>query len=245
MGRPSTTPPELVAEYMREEEALLFTNQDVADEFDVSRETARTRLKTLAEEGVAREHRAGRGRVYYLAALEQYEPLPRLLEQHGEAEVGELLQLIDDHDADTVRETVEIVDEHPGFDEEDYRVLRTTASALADGRDREAVVKTIEQPKVPPGREQRVMELGVFMLIAGGLGTVYGGAAVVAPSTLALWAETLTVGVTFTLTGTLFLIFGVLAYNLRRVRQSLDVPTLFPWLFSRANSTDERTRRRR
>lgn len=243
MGRPIGATAEDVVVIMREQEGLLWTNGDIADFADVTSETVRKRLKTLVKDGVVREVRAGPATVYYLTALEQYEPLPRLLE--NEEDIGELLQLLDEYGGDTVRQAAEILEENPELDTGDFRVLQTAASALADGRDREAVVKTIEQPEVPPGGEQRVMELGILMLVAGGVGTAYGGAAVVAPSTLALWAETLTVGITFTLTGTLFLVFGVLAYNLRRVRQSLDVPTLFPWLFSRTDSTDERTRRRR
>ncbi len=242
MGRPIGATTEDVVEIMREQEGLLWTNSDIADYTDVSSETVRKRLKSLVEESVVREYRAGRATVYYLATLEQYEPLPRLLE--NEEDIGGLLQLLDEYGGDTVRQAAAILEENPELDTGDLRVLQTAASALADGRDREAVVKTIEQPKVSPGREQRVMELGIFMLVAGGVGTAYGGAAVVAPSTLALWAETLTVGITFTLTGTLFLVFGVLAYNLRRVRQSLDTPTVFPWLFSRTDTTDERTRRR-
>jgi hypothetical protein len=240
MGRPSTTPPELVAEYMREEEALLFTNQDVADEFDVSTETARIRLKTLTEEGVAREQRAGRATVYYLAALEQYEPLPRLLEQHGEGKVGELLQLIDEHGADTVRETVEIVDEHPGLDEEDYRVLRTTASALADGREREEVVRALEQPRVPPRGERAGFQIGVVMALAGGLGLIYGTAHIVGPVSLPAWGVALTAGVAGAMVGTLLAVVAVIVYNARVVGRTLDTPPLLPSNSAPDQTTDDR-----
>lgn len=216
------TTPEDVAEVMREREALVFTTTDIAEVLDVTTETVRKRLKTLMGEDIVREVRVGAGTAYYLAALEEYEPLSRIVGQ--EDDIGELFRILDEYGAGAVREVAAILEEHPELEEPDLQVLRTAARELAAGRDREAVIKTLETGDEPAGIEQRGAQSGGVLLLGGGLGTLYGFTEFITPGAVPLWAEFLTVGVVCTLLGTLLFTLSVIAYNLRLVGQDLTLP---------------------
>ena len=117
-----------------------MSTAEVTEHFDATRPTVLKRLEALKEEGGVRSKKIGTSKAWYDPRRENY----RLIRFVADAGVSraELNELLDRHGAERLEEVAEILKKHDEINDADLEVLDTAASALAQGRDREQVVRT-------------------------------------------------------------------------------------------------------
>lgn len=228
-GRTPVLSAEAVLEIMEESDEVVFSTTEIKSELtaDVSRPTVLDRLGQLEEQGVVGSKEVGTSTAWYLSELKSR----RLIEfADGESvPIGQVQKLVGRYGGDRVGEAIEILEQHPQIDDKDFEVLKTTASALAQGRDREQVIKTLEVDEVTPGRERYLALLGEVMLISAGLSLTYATFAELfqlpVPSVL------IPLGFFSLLGGTVSIVGAVVIFNLRRVGRGFRTRELLPgWL---------------
>lgn len=211
--------------FMQERDELFYPTVEFVDYFDASRPTVIKRLDALEEEDAIRRKDVGRSSAWYLPERENYR-LVRFANNAG-VEPGKFQQLLDKYGTDRLEKAVRILQEHDDeLDDADIEALEVAASALAQGRDRQQVIKTLDVPHVEPGRERTVAAGGVALMVLTGFSLTY---VFLAMSLFPAWpAQTtvLGVGLVAAVVGSFALSAAVVYWNLRRVGRRLDLGIL-------------------
>jgi DNA-binding Lrp family transcriptional regulator len=228
-GRTPVLSAEAVLEVMEESDEVVFSTTEIKSELtaDVSRPTVLDRLDQLEEQGVVGRKDLGTSTAWYLTELKSR----RLIEfADGESvPIGQVQKLVGRYGGDRVAEAIEILEENPEITEADFEVLKTAASALAQGRDREQVIETLEVDEVTPGGARKLAVFSEAALLAAGLALLWTAFAETTP--LPEVPVLIHVCLILLLTGTVGLLFAVAWYNLRRVGLPFRLRALLPrWL---------------
>lgn len=228
-GRTPVLSAEAVLEVMEESDEVVFSTSEIMSELttDVSRPTVLDRLGQLEEQGVVGSKEVGTSTAWYLSELKSR----RLIEfADGESvPIGQVQKLVGRYGGDRVAEAIEILEQNPEITEADFEVLKTAASALAQGRDREQVIETLEVDEVTPGRERTLAVLSEGSLIAGGLALTWAFFAEL--TRLPEVSVFIPVAFILLITGTIGILIAVVRYNLRRVGLPVRLRALLPrWL---------------
>lgn len=225
-GRTPVLSAEAVLEVMEQSDEVVFSTTEIKSELtaDVSRPTVLDRLDQLEEQGVVGRKDLGTSTAWYLTELKSR----RLIEfADGESvPIGQVQKLVGRYGGDRVAEAIEILEENPEITEADFEVLKTAASALARGRDREQVIKTLEVDEVVPGVERNLAVISEALLLAGGFAFAYSAVAEITQlTTLSVLIPLAFISV---VAGALGIGIAAVWYNVRRVGRPLHLRALLP-----------------
>lgn len=221
--RPAIDPEDVLAVLEGSDKPFLSTSE-IAEGVDASKPTVLKRLRTLQDDGAVRARELqGGALIWYLPVIENRR-LSEFLGGEG-VDVDALRELLDTYGADRIRKAAAILeksDEHGAPAEEDLEVLETVATALARGVEHEKIIKSVEAENQTPGREKQFAQTSIVVMLLG-MGLASIGIVGVFLTPFQFGTFLLGLGVLFGVFGFFGFAIAVIAWNLRRVGQSVNI----------------------